>query len=505
MGIGVKTGKKTGLVDVTRDARAQAARKRIDFASPAALEAYQQLDNDPTPEALEELAQQFPIMFDDGSKPVSAERHQQALGFLQAKHAKASIFVSTGAEFAEQPLARISTGILSVDWVMNGGIPRGGQVQLKGFESMAKTVICQKTTSEVQRRQGRVLWVRAEQFDTAWARTTGMVIPFSKSEMSAVSAEQAEAMKEYNQVNQDFDTVDFVIGKNGDEILQLVVDAAEQNVYDLIVVDSIAVLSSSKWLENPKKAVGDEKRGGEAKMIGEFCRRLTSAFNAIDSGSRKVTQEVWECQVCGEQFSTKNAHQKCGKSRKKPQFEKIQIKGDRLRTAVMTINQMRDQGLDAQVAIPPDAPGGRGLRHMKGFDLHMLRRIPLETVIDGRKVTFGFQFVFSGAKSKIGPPHREAAAALFTETLPGLSEAGQFDMFTDLFGTKIQVKSGTQQVGGLGVMAGLVEQNGSWFNIGGTSLQGEAGVRKFFMDPKNAHVVGILKQGVRDWILGGGA
>jgi hypothetical protein len=279
------------------------------------------------------------------------------------------------------------------------------------------------------------------------------------------------------------------------------VEATECNVFDLIVLDSIAVLRRALVLD--KKAVGDETMGGEAKLFNDFCTRLESAFNFVESQSGRVVGTVYKCKDCGASHKKKADIKACkGKEKGKCKVDTVNDYGDPLRTAVLVINQIRDRGIGSYIPQRPDAPGGRGLRHAKGVEIEFQSGEAISVEHNGRLVSYGKRTIFTCTKSKVGAPNRVGAVEMHYETIPSISEAGDYNLWVDLFGCKFN--RGDKKVQGLTEMAGLMEQRGAHIYLGEHRFHGQAALLAFLKSPDNAHVVQAIQASVSKWVQEGG-
>src|SRR5437868_2169662 len=71
----------------------------------------------------------------------------------------------------------ISSGSLSQDIALGGGIPKGRVIEIYGPESSGKTTICLHAVAEVQKASGTAPYVDSEHaFDPAYAKRLGVNI-----------------------------------------------------------------------------------------------------------------------------------------------------------------------------------------------------------------------------------------------------------------------------------------------------------------------------------------
>src|ERR1700750_1783792 len=68
-----------------------------------------------------------------------------------------------------------STGSLSLDLALGGGIPRGRIIEIYGPESSGKTTVCLHAVAEIQKTGGTAAYVDAEHaLDPAYAKRIGV-------------------------------------------------------------------------------------------------------------------------------------------------------------------------------------------------------------------------------------------------------------------------------------------------------------------------------------------
>jgi len=243
--------------------------------------------------------------------------------------------------------------------------------------------------------------------------------------------------------------------------------------------------------------------GGEAKLFNDFCTRLESAFNFVESQSGKVIGTTYACPGCGSNYGKKSEIKSCSaKSKGKCKVDIVNDVGEPLRTAVLVINQIRDRGIGSYIPQRPDAPGGRGLRHAKGVEIEFQSGEAISVDYKGRPVSYGKRSIFTCTKSKVGAPNRVGAIEMHYETVPGVSNAGEYNVWVDLFGCKFT--RGDRKVQGLTEMAGLMEQRGAHIYLGEHRFHGQAALLRFLRSGENTHVVQAIQASVSKWVRDGG-
>lgn len=175
-----------------------------------------------------------------------------------------------GGKFGALKLARFSSGILPLDLALGGGWPYSRVVTIAGEYSTGKTLLCLKACAEVMNydhvtRQhkaacelhkqpftaGRAFFVDVEgAFDPEWAKANG------------------------------FDDTHHVVARpsSAEQTIDMVSSAIEDDVFDLIIVDSIAAMTPSKEIEESSE---DWQMGLAARLNNKAYRRWNSMLNTM--------------------------------------------------------------------------------------------------------------------------------------------------------------------------------------------------------------------------------
>lgn len=172
---------------------------------------------------------------------------QQALDNLNKKFGKNTVLPLSEMESVNEGL--ISTGSLLIDQALGGGIGRGRVAEIYGVEGAGKSTLCLHIVSECQKSGGVVAYIDVENaLDVEYARDIGVDVEnliFSQP----ASAEQA------------MEIVD-TLAKSGD--------------VDLIVLDSVAALSTEAELDGE---MSDVTVGATARLMSRALRKLTGTLN----------------------------------------------------------------------------------------------------------------------------------------------------------------------------------------------------------------------------------
>ncbi len=143
------------------------------------------------------------------------------------------------------PVETISTGSLSLDLALGGGLPKGRIVEIYGPESSGKTTLTLQVIAEAQRQGGTAAFVDAEHaLDPIYAAKLG--------------------------VNVD----DLLVSQpdTGEQALEIADMLVRSGAVDIVVVDSVAALTPRAEIEGE---MGDQHMGLQARLMSQALRKLT--------------------------------------------------------------------------------------------------------------------------------------------------------------------------------------------------------------------------------------
>lgn len=143
----------------------------------------------------------------------------------------------------------ISTGSVSLDLALGGGIPKGRIIEIYGPESSGKTTLTLHAIAEMQKTGGTAAFIDAEHaLDPAYAKKLGV------------------------------DVENLLISQpdNGEQALEITETLVRSNAVDLIVVDSVAALVPRAEIEGD---MGDSHMGLQARLMSQALRKLTGVIN----------------------------------------------------------------------------------------------------------------------------------------------------------------------------------------------------------------------------------
>ena len=143
----------------------------------------------------------------------------------------------------------ISTGSLSLDLALGGGIPKGRVIEIYGPESSGKTTLTLHAIAEIQKKGGTAAFVDAEHaLDPAYAKKLGV------------------------------DVENLLISQpdNGEQALEIAETLVRSSAVDLVVIDSVAALVPRAEIEGD---MGDSHMGLQARLMSQALRKLTGVIN----------------------------------------------------------------------------------------------------------------------------------------------------------------------------------------------------------------------------------
>jgi recombination protein RecA len=170
-----------------------------------------------------------------------------ALETIEKQFGKGSIMKM--GDSRAQKVETTSSGSLSLDIALGGGIPRGRVIEIYGPESSGKTTLTLHAIAEVQRNGGTAAFIDAEHaLDPAYAKRIGV----------------------------DVENLLLSQPDNGEQALEIVETLVRSNAVDLIVVDSVAALVPRAEIEGD---MGDSHMGLQARLMSQALRKLTGVIS----------------------------------------------------------------------------------------------------------------------------------------------------------------------------------------------------------------------------------
>jgi recombination protein RecA len=152
-------------------------------------------------------------------------------------------------EASKVKVETISTGAVSLDNALGGGVPRGRIIEIYGPESSGKTTLALHVIAEAQKAGGNAAFIDAEHaLDPEYAKRIGV------------------------------NTDELLISQpdNGEQALEIVETLTRSGGIDIIVIDSVAALTPKAEIEG---MMGDSFMGLQARLMSQALRKLTSIIS----------------------------------------------------------------------------------------------------------------------------------------------------------------------------------------------------------------------------------
>jgi len=150
----------------------------------------------------------------------------------------------------------ISSGALTLDIALGGGLPKGRVIEVYGPESSGKTTVALHAIAQIQKNGGVAAFVDAEHaLDPVYAAALGV-------DVSELLVSQPDS---------------------GEMALEIVDQLVRSSAVDLVVIDSVAALTPRAEIEGD---MGDSHMGLQARLMSQALRKITS--NICKSGSTVI-------------------------------------------------------------------------------------------------------------------------------------------------------------------------------------------------------------------------
>jgi len=139
----------------------------------------------------------------------------------------------------------ISSGALTLDLALGGGLPKGRVIEIYGPESSGKTTLALHAVAEVQKAGGVAAYVDAEHaLDPTYAAALGV----------------------------DIDNLLVSQPDSGESALEIVDQLVRSAAVDVVVIDSVAALVPRAEIEGE---MGDAHVGLQARLMSQALRKIT--------------------------------------------------------------------------------------------------------------------------------------------------------------------------------------------------------------------------------------
>jgi len=143
-------------------------------------------------------------------------------------------------------IKKYSSGSLSLDIALGGGIPQGRVIEIFGPESSGKTTLALHAIAQAQIQGGKAAFIDAEHaLDVSYAAKIGV----------------------------DIDNLLVSQPDCGEQALEITETLVRSGAIDIVVVDSVAALTPRAEIEG---MMGDSHMGLQARLMSQALRKLTS-------------------------------------------------------------------------------------------------------------------------------------------------------------------------------------------------------------------------------------
>ena len=155
-----------------------------------------------------------------------------------------------GQDLQDLVIKRLSSGSLSLDWMLGGGWVMNQFNEIIGDESSGKTALIMKTLAFAQAQDPKFfcLWVASETFNAVWAAELGV----------------------------DLRRVELVESNVTEVAFGTCLKFLENRACDMIVIDSLPALVPA---EEDEAAIDKMQMGLQARLTGKFLRKAKAAGN----------------------------------------------------------------------------------------------------------------------------------------------------------------------------------------------------------------------------------
>ncbi len=138
----------------------------------------------------------------------------------------------------------ISSGAITLDLALGGGLPKGRIIEIYGPESAGKTTLALHAVAEVQKKGGVAAYVDAEHaLDPAYSAALGV-------DIANLLVSQPD---------------------NGEAALEIVDQLVRSSAVDIVVIDSVAALVPRAEIEGE---MGDNQVGLQARLMSKALRKV---------------------------------------------------------------------------------------------------------------------------------------------------------------------------------------------------------------------------------------
>lgn len=387
----------------------------------------------------EERLEKAPIKAAPRKKEEQQLSHSDRIELLKARVNKS--FEGKGAVVSGDDLSNVfmlrrPTGIIDLDLGIGGGWPAGGLSQIIGEDNAGKSYLANRTMAQAQKIYGDkaalAVFMTEQKYDKAFAKwKCDLAIQMSKLEIQMIEQSRAESgLPPIDQQMRDW--LRFQIGyfqeaifQTAEQLLEVAVQAVEENVFQVILIDSFGALQTAAEAE-AEGGLEDKQMAGASGVITKFMHRLHAALNLPDRYGRPNT------------------------------------------TTVLGINQYRENmKASGPYSNPLQISGGRALKHGKLVDVFLQKGSKIKQGKYPNELILGKEISWTVLKGKAGCHDGGKGDYRFY-----YGEHG-YGFGVDVYHNLLMC----------GVQQGVVQQSGAWYSFQGQAVcQGQDGAAAAFMN-----------------------
>lgn len=205
---------------------------------------------------------------DDQGSPeeIRDARLKELFAAAKKKFGKDSMVYAS--EFKYKDVYRISTGILPLDYALGGGVPVGRITMFYGNKSSAKTTNCLRTVGMAQKL-----------CSACWTELEGGCTCGKNRKVQTLWLDvESVWMDKWSKIFLNTEDIILVQPETAEQAIDIADSALRSGSVDIIVIDSIAAMTSSVEIE---KEAAESTVGVQARLVGQQMRKFISGMNTV--------------------------------------------------------------------------------------------------------------------------------------------------------------------------------------------------------------------------------
>lgn len=313
-----------------------------------------------------------------------------------------------GSDMEKAKYGRISTGSITLDLALGGGIPIGRMTQISGAKSTSKSSLCDLIISNAQKTGVEWTWIERK------VDKGREIVGESKKKVDnlicACLDVEGTRTPDWTSEKLHVDMNNWIYSQPSglEEGLEMAIQM-QKNGVNLIVIDSIEALEPTKEYESE---MGESTQMGiKPKMLGEYCRKYTANNNKL-------------------------------------------VREGKLPCTIIFINQLREK--IGSYGDPEYTPGGRAIEFYISLDLRLRRGDWITEGKGDNKTIVGQTVKFKSNKNKTYKQQQTGEYDFYFDDTEDGHHMGEIDNFKEVI---IE-----------GIAWEVIERSGSWMKYKGANL-----------------------------------